>query len=332
MTMNDIITDVPGIRVGHAHDAEGLTGCTVVLCEQGAIGGVDQRGGAPGTRETDPLRPMHLVQRVHAVMLAGGSAFGLDAASGAVRYLEAKEVGFDVGVAKVPIVPAAILFDLNVGRADVRPDGQMGYQACVNASADPAELGSVGAGMGASVGKILGMEGAMKGGIGSASIQVGAAVVAGIVAVNAFGDVVDPDTGEIVAGARAPGAEAGEFADTIQVMRDMAGRRELRFGSGESTVIGVVATDAGLDKESANKVAQMAHNGIARAVRPAHTMVDGDTLFALTTGDKKLDVNVVGACAADVVARSILKAVRMAVSAGGLPAVADIQAGGQEGR
>ena len=201
---NSSICDVPGIRVGHAQDDEALTGCTVILCETGAVGGVDQRGGAPGTRETDALHPMHLVEHVHAVVLSGGSAFGLDSASGAVRFLEERGVGFNVRVARVPIVPAAILFDLGIGRADVRPDAAMGYKACLNASDQPPAAGCVGAGTGCTVGKILGVSQAMKSGIGSTSIKIGRSLVVGaIAAVNVFGDVVDPHTGQIIAGARA---------------------------------------------------------------------------------------------------------------------------------
>lgn len=330
------ITDVPGIRVGHAQDEQALTGCTVVLCEGGAVGGVDQRGGAPGTRETDALHPVHLVEHVHAVMLAGGSAFGLDAASGVVRYLEERGVGFNVRVARVPIVPAAILFDLGIGRADVRPDAAMGYQACLNASAAPPAEGSVGAGIGCTVGKILGMSHAMKGGIGSASMHIGRSVMVGaIAAVNVFGDVVDPNTGEIVAGARFPQSgplqallpqrELQLFADTLLVMRSLVGRTVLAFAGRESTVIGVVATNARLSKEEATKVAQMAQDGVARAIRPAHTMLDGDTIFALSTGRRKADVNIVGAYAAEVFAQAIVRAVRMASSAGGVPSIADLQ-------
>jgi L-aminopeptidase/D-esterase-like protein len=313
------ITDVPGILVGHAHDAEALTGCTVVLCPEGAVGGVDQRGGAPGTRETDPLHPMHLVQEVHAVVLAGGSAFGLDAASGVVKWLEERGVGFDVRVAKVPIVPAAILFDLGIGRADVRPDAAMGYRACENASGERPAEGNAGAGMGCTVGKILGPGQGMKSGLGTASVDLGEGVVVGaIVAVNAFGDVVE--NGTIVAGARAP--EGPGFADTLQVMKTLAGQPSLRFARRDgATVIGVVATSATLTKEEANKVAQMAHDGLARVIRPAHTMLDGDTIFALATGDKALDVNVVGAYAAEVVAQAILRGVRAAEAIHGWPSV-----------
>ena len=330
MALHNTITDVPGIRVGHAHDIEAITGCTVVLCMDGAVGGVDQRGGAPGTRETDLLRPMHLVNKVHGILLTGGSAFGLDAAAGVMRFLEEQDVGFDVRVAKVPIVPAAVLFDLEIGRVDVRPDKAMGYLACQNASKDPPQEGNAGAGMGAKVGKILGMTGAMKSGIGSASHDLGGgAFVGAIIAVNPFGDVIDPMSGEILAGARPAklgpmrfGGD-GRFADTMTVMKGMAGKMALRFASRGNTVIGVVATNAQLTKEEVNKVAQMAHDGIARAIRPAHTMLDGDTLFALSTGGKSVDVNIVGAYAAKVVAEAIVSAVRAAESLGGLPAADD---------
>ena len=331
MAGQNAITDVPGIKVGHAHDGEALTGCTVILCERGAVGGVDQRGGAPGTRETDPLRPMHLVQKVHAILLSGGSAFGLDAATGVVRFLEERRVGFNVRVAKVPIVPAAILFDLGIGRADVRPDAAMGYAACINASTDRPAEGNAGAGMGATVGKILGMGRAMKSGLGTASVRLGRGVVVGaIVAVNPFGDVIDPSSGSILAGARPAQVGPvriggpGRFADTLEVMKSLAGKTILRFGSRGNTVIGVIATNAGLSKEEANKVAQMGHDGIARSVRPAHTMLDGDTLFALSTGRRQADVNIVGAYGAEVVAQAVVRAVLSASAAGGLPAAKDL--------
>lgn len=333
MKLHDAITDVPGIRVGHAHDAEALTGCTVVLCEAGGVGGVDQRGGAPGTRETDALRPMHLVQKVNAVLLAGGSAFGLDAAGGVMRYLEERKVGFNTGSGRVPIVPAAILFDLNLGKGDVRPDAAMGHRACQLATEAPPDQGNAGAGMGASVGKLFGLAGAMKSGVGTASADLGGGVVVGaIVAVNALGDVVDPQTGEILAGLRparigvARLGGRGPFADSQKVMRGMAGRTVLRLASRGNTIIGVVATNGRLTKEQANKVAQMAHDGIARAVRPAHTMLDGDTLFAVSIGGKRIDVNVVGAWAAEVVARAIVRAVEAAHGAGGIPARREILA------
>ena len=331
MKLHNAITDVPGIRVGHAQDEEALTGCTVILCEAGAVGGVDQRGGGPATRETDLLRPMHLVEKVHAVVLAGGSAFGLDAASGVMRYLEERGVGFDVRVARVPIVPAASLFDLDLGRADVRPDAAMGYQACLNAGTEPPAEGNVGAGTGATVGKIFGMKQAMKAGLGTASIDVGGGVVASaIVAVNALGDVVDPATGAILAGARTAQVgplrvgEAGYFADTLAVMKTLVGRTALGFASKSNTVIGVVATNARLSKAQVNKVAQVAHDGLGRAIRPAHTMFDGDTIFALATGEKKADVNIVGAFAAEAFAQAVVRAVRAARAVAGLPALSDL--------
>ena len=334
MQLRNAITDVPGIRVGQADDAQALTGCTVVLCEKGAVGGVDQRGGAPGTRETDLLRPMHLVQKVHAVLLAGGSAFGLDAAAGVMRYLEEHNIGFEAQVARVPIVPAAILFDLGVGDPKVRPDAAMGYRACEQATDEPPAEGNAGAGMGASIGKILGMGGAMKAGLGTASIDLGGGCVVGaIAAVNAFGDVIDPGSGHILAGARptqlGPVKVGGDgpFADTMMVMRGFVGKTALRFASHANTVIGVVATNAGLTKDEANKVAQMAHDGLARTVRPAHTLLDGDTIFALSTGEKNVDVSIVGAFAADALAQAIVRAVLSARAVGGLPAASDIATG-----
>jgi L-aminopeptidase/D-esterase-like protein len=329
MKLRNAITDVAGIRVGHAQDLEALTGCTAILCEDGAVGGVDVRGGAPGTRETDLLRPMHQVERVHGIMLAGGSAFGLSAASGAISYLEDRDVGFDARVARVPIVPSAILFDLDLGDARVRPDAAMGYQACLNASdARPAE-GNVGAGTGATVGKILGMGQAMKSGIGTASLEIGAGVVVGaIIAVNAVGDVLDPATGNILAGARSADlgplriGSPGYFADTLRVMKTLVGRKALGLATRQHTIIGVVATNARLDKAQTNKVAQMAHDGLARTIRPAHTMLDGDTIFALATGKRKADTNIVGAFAAEVTAQAIVRAVQTAQPVAGLPALA----------
>jgi len=311
MKLQNAITDVAGIRVGHAQDMGALTGCTAILCEAGAVGGVDVRGGAPGSRETDLLRPMHQVERVHAVMLAGGSAFGLSAASGAMSYLEDRGIGFDTRVARVPIVPSAILFDLAIGDASIRPDSAMGYRACLNA-----------------VGKILGMGQAMKSGIGTASLEIGGGVVVGaIIAVNAFGDVMDPTTGAILAGARAADlgplriGSPGYFADTLQVMKTVVGRTTLGLATRQHTVIGVVATNARLDKAQANKVAQMAHDGLARTIRPAHTMLDGDIIFALATGKRKADASIVGAFAAEATAQAIVRAVQTARPVAGVPAL-----------
>ena len=274
------ITDVAGIRVGHAEDPVGLTGCTVVLCEDGAVGGVDVRGGAPGTRETDLLRPMHLVQHVHAILLAGGSAFGLDAACGVMRYLEERGIGFDAGVARVPIVPAAVLFDLSLGDARARPDAAMGYRACQSAAAGSVPEGNVGAGCGASVGKWLGSARATKSGLGTASTASRDGLVIGaIVAVNALGNVVAPESGANLGGPRDP--ETGRLLETIELMKAAHVAPMHLFGN---TTIGVIATNAQLTKEQANKVAQMAQNGLARTLRPAHTLYDGDTLFVLSAG------------------------------------------------
>jgi len=329
LTMSVTFTSIPGLRVGHAQNDTALTGCTVILCEGGAVGGVDQRGGAPGTRETDLLHPLHLVDKVHGVLLTGGSAFGLDAATGVMRYLDERGAGFNTGVAKVPIVPAAVLFDLAIGDPKVRPDAAMGYQACLNASNEPPAEGNVGAGTGATVGKILGPGQAMKSGIGTAALDIGGGViVAALIAVNAFGDIVDP-RGQVIAGARTLHTgpirvgQPGYFAETLEVMKGLVGRTILGFASRGNTVIGVVATNADLNKEQTNKVAQMAQDGLARAVRPAHTMLDGDTLFALATGDKKADVNLVGAFAAEVVTQAIVRAVQAAKPAAGLPSASE---------
>jgi L-aminopeptidase/D-esterase-like protein len=261
-------------------------------------------------------------------VLAGGSAFGLDAATGVMRYLEEKGVGFDTRIAKVPIVPSAILFDLGIGKSNIRPDAAMGYQACLNSSSEAPTEGNVGAGTGATVGKIFGPAQCMKSGIGTASLEIGAGVIVGaIAAVNAFGDVIDPSTGQIIAGARSRDmgplhiGAPGYFADTLQVMKSMIGRTALGFGSRGNTVIGVVATNAKLNKEETNKVAQMAHDGLARTIQPAHTMVDGDTIFALATGERSGDVNIVGAFAAEVFAQAILRAVRSAEPVAGIPAI-----------
>jgi L-aminopeptidase/D-esterase-like protein len=325
--MHDAITDVAGLKVGHYTDRQGITGCTVVLCEGGAVGGVDVRGSAPGTRETDLMRPLNLVQQVHAVLLAGGSAYGLDAAGGIMRWLEERDVGFDVGVGVVPIVPAAVLFDLAVGDPKARPDAAAGYQACQSATDGPVDEGCVGAGTGATVGKLLGSKFATKSGLGTASVKIGKGIVVGaIVAVNAFGDVVDPDTGAILAGTRKP--VVGGFVNTAQRMQGDLGQTILSLAN---TTLAVVATDAYLTKEAANKVAQMAHDGLARSIRPVHTMFDGDTVFALATGQlpKKgsgADPSVVGTAAADVLARAVVRAVQQAESLGSLPAARDLKA------
>lgn len=357
-----MLTAVSGIRVGHYTDLENITGCTVVLAPpEGAVGGVDVRGPAPGTRETELLRTGHLVERAHAVLLTGGSAFGLDAAAGVMRFLEEQHIGFDVGtlsrkmplqaevrdsvsvgVVRVPIVPAAVLFDLDIGSARVRPDAQAGYAACLNAHSGAFEEGSVGAGTGATVGKFYGTLYASKGGIGSAACRIGdddhPITVAALVAVNAWGDVVDSTSGMIIAGARNP--HGAGWLDTARALREGS-----RGGSAEtfpllapfhSTTIGVIATDATLNPEEANIVAMMAHNGIARVIRPAHSMLDGDTLFVLATGHvergqgakselsataaRSRELTAIGHAAAEMVAQAIVRGVKAARGLGGVKA------------
>lgn len=311
------ITDVPGIKVGHASDAQAATGCTVILCEQGAVGGVDVRGSAPGTRETDLLRPMNLVERVHAVLLAGGSAFGLAAADGVMRFLEERGIGFDVTVAKVPIVPAAVIFDLTIGSPTVRPTAAMGYAAAQAAAGGRVDEGSIGAGTGATVGKVMGPLSAMKGGVGTWAIGlVGGAIVGALVVVNAYGDVVDDRTGQILAGARDPAS--GRLLNTA---RALVGGGSAP-GSGANTTLAVIATNVGLTKEQANKLAQLGHDGLARVISPAHTMYDGDTVFALSLGHAKADPVVLGAAAVEAVAEAVKRAVRLARSVGGIPGLA----------
>jgi L-aminopeptidase/D-esterase-like protein len=296
------------------------------------VAGVDVRGGAPGTRETDLLDPVNLVQRVHAVLLAGGSAFGLDAASGVVRYLAERKIGFKTAAAAVPIVPAAIIFDLNLGSRDVRPDAAMGYKACLAASTSRFTEGNVGAGAGASVGKIFGTALGMKSGLGTASIKVGSMIVGALVVVNSLGDVVDPGTGDLIAGLRSGRigplrvGGAGYLADTLAVMKTLPGRTALGIAQHTNTAIGVVATNVQMDKAGATKVAQMAQDGLARALKPAHTMLDGDAIFALSTGRVRGNISSVGAFAAEVVVQAVLRAVRLASSAGGLPGLADVPA------
>ncbi len=311
MKRNQTITAVRGIEVGHAQNEQALTGCTVILCRDSAVAGVDVRGSAPGTRETDLLNPLNLVQQVHAIVLAGGSAFGLDSATGVMRYLEEQQIGFNTGDAKVPIVPAAILYDLSLGQASVRPDSAMGYLAASQASSAPPAEGNVGAGTGASIGKIRGLKYAMKAGLGTWSIDINGLVIGALVAVNALGDVIDPKTGKKLAGLRS--------GSTLEWMK----KNKPRAAVQSNTVIGVIATNAKLDKAEATKVAQMAHDGLAQTIRPAHTMYDGDTIFALATGEQTADVSLVGAFAAEVMAEAIVRAVKLAKSAGGLPGLYD---------
>lgn len=304
------ITDVAGIEVGHFTDARRPTGCTVIITRDGAVAGVDVRGAAPGTRETDLLHPSNLVDRVHAILLAGGSAWGLDAASGVMQWLEENHIGLQVGFGLVPIVPAAVLFDLPVGDASIRPDAKAGYAACVAASRGAPEQGNVGAGAGALVGKLFGLQRAMRGGIGTASITAHGITVGAIIACNAGGDVIDPATGQVLAGARTPdGLSLLNSRDAI-----LAGAVPQSLLAGTNTTIGVIATDAILTKPQAHRLAQVAHDGLARSINPVHTLIDGDTLFALGTGraGKSADMLVLSTLAAEVTARAVVQAIRAA--------------------
>ncbi len=318
------ITSVPGISAGHYTDLENATGCTVVLCEDGAVGGVDVRGSAPGTRETDLLSPTAMVDRVHAVILSGGSAFGLSAATGVVEYLEEKGVGIEFGNATIPIVPAAILFDLGLVTHRVRPDARAGRLACEAAHSGEIAEGSVGAGTGATVAKLLGRDRCIKGGIGTASVHLGDGVTIGaIVAVNAVGGVVDPETAHIMAG---PLHDDGvTMLDSMALITD-PGYEDSRTPPGENTTIGVVATNATLTKSQANKFAQVAHDGLAMTVRPAHLMSDGDTMFALSTRRHEVPVSMNRLCAASAVSvsRAIIRAVQNATGLGGVKAVSEL--------
>ena len=322
------ITRVAGIEVGHFTDTRRPTGCTVVMAREGAVAGVDVRGAAPGTRETDLLHPSNLVDKVHAIMLAGGSAWGLEAATGAVRWLEERGVGLDVAVGRLPIVPAAVLFDLLVGDMRIRPDAAAGYAACAAASsADPAE-GNVGAGAGAVVGKVFGIQHAMKGGVGTASVTVDGVTVGALIACNALGDVIDPETAQVMAGARTDDGRA--LRDTRRAL--LRGQPPQPLLAGTNTTIGVVATDAILTKVQAHRLAIAAHDGLARSINPVHTMSDGDTLFSLGTGraGKSLGMMVLATMAAEATARATVRAVQAARSvttAEGLylPAMADLR-------
>lgn len=312
------ITDVPGLKAGHHTLTERPTGCTVVLCEAGAVAGVDVRGSAPGTRETDLLNPMNAVQTVNAIILSGGSAYGLDTASGVMRYLEEHNVGYKIGtLGVVPIVPAAILMDLGVGGFKPRPDADAGYKACQAASSSPLAEGNVGAGAGATIGKMFGPKFSMKSGIGSSSATIGRTgiVVGAVVAVNAVGDVIDPHSGRVVAGARSEDGKG--YRDSMSAL--MAGYH-VALPAGANTTLGIVATNAAFTKTQMNKIAQMSHDGYARAINPVHTMADGDTIFALSTGVSKIeaDVTALGAIAATVMARAIVRAVLAASSLPGL--------------
>jgi len=311
------LTDVPGILVGHATDAVALTGCTVVLCGAEAVGGVDIRGSATGSCELDTLHPGHVAPNVHAIVLSGGSAFGLETTCGVRNLLEKRGIGYNAGVTHVPIVPGAILFDLGIGSAHVRPTREMGEKAALAATAGPVTEGNAGVGTEATVGKILGMKTAMKSGLGTASILLGnGTVVAAMVAVNALGDVIDPQTGRIIAGARVS-ANSREFANSAAVMRHGSNP-----AAGGHTVIGIVATNARLDRVQTNKLAALGSLGVARTISPVNTMSDGDITFAISLGKERASVDEVGVAAAEAMAQAVLRAVRAARSAGGLPGLA----------
>lgn len=315
------ITDIKGIKVGHAQDEKAATGCTVIICEKGAFAGVDVRGGGPASRETELLKPVNLVEQIHAVMLSGGSAYGLDAGSGAMAFLEEKGIGFDVQVAVVPIVCGASLFDLVVGDPKVRPDKAMGYEACINASEEFVAEGNVGAGTGATVGKFLGVERLMKSGLGTYGLQVGKLQVAAIVAVNALGDVIDVDTGKRLAGLLSE--DKTQIISTEETMYAQYEDQTNLFSG--NTTIGVVVTNAKITKTQATKIASIAHNGFARAIRPVHTMFDGDTIFVMATGEVSVMPDAVGALAAEVMSRAINRAATEAKPAYGLKASSDFK-------
>ncbi len=320
-----MITKVPGFQVGHVSDFKNVTGCTVILCPPGTVGSVDVRGSAAGTRQMDTLVKYHLVTEVHAVLITGGSAFGLDAAGGVMEYLEEQGRGFDVTVTKVPIVPTAVLFDLSVGNHKVRPDKAMGYAACQAAKGEPQGDGSIGAGTGATIGKILGVNQATKGGLGTAFVAGPDGLLVGaLVVVNSLGDVVSPETGEILAGARKT-PDSREFADSTRLVRQGVVRQQ--FGESSNTTIGVVATNARLNREEAKKIAQLGHDALARCVRPVHTLFDGDTVFTLATPQVNSDLQIIGLLADAVLQQAIIRAVKSAHNLGVLPASRDLLRG-----
>ena len=317
--MHNALTDVAGIRVGNWSNVEAGTGCTVILCPAGAVAGVDIRGGAPGTRETALLDPTCTVDQVHAILLAGGSAFGLAAADGVMQWLEEQGAGYDVGIARVPIVPTAVLFDLPVGQPGVRPDRSAGYAACLAAHDGAVQQGCVGAGVGASIGKVAGLKHACKGGLGCASLRTPSGlIVAALAVVNAYGNVSDPATGQVLAGARRLNAQ-GQFSGFLDPVEVIASGARPAFAATNTTLV-VVATNGGLTKSQATKVAQMAHAGLARTIRPVHSGLDGDVVFALSCGEAPTTCDAVGALAADVSALAIVNAVLAAESCYGLPA------------
>ncbi|EFI41671.1 P1 family peptidase [Peptoniphilus sp. oral taxon 386] len=315
------LTDVGNLKVGHAQNFDGLTGVTVIIPEKGAVCGVDVRGSAPGTRETDLLRPENLVEKVNCVMLSGGSAYGLNAASGIMKYLEEKELGMDVTVCRVPIVVGAVIFDLAVGDPHCRPDLEMGYEACKNSKTEDTSMGCIGAGTGATVGKILGNDFSMKSGIGQASIQIGNLKIAALTVLNAFGDICDAEKGIQIAGVYS--REEKKFLDTMKIYEEKTANYNA-FNRATNTTISIVATNAKLTKANCNKISQMAHDGYARSIEPVHTMFDGDTIFTIATGEVETDISFVGMTAAKVISRAISNAVYSSKTTKGLISYEDI--------
>lgn len=313
------ITDVEGLKVGHEQSEEGMTGCTVIICEEGATGGVDVRGSAPGTRETDLFKSEKMVDKVHGVVLSGGSAFGLEAASGVMKYLEEENIGLDVGITKVPIVASAVIFDLNIGNHKIRPDLNMGFLAGKNSKVEENRQGNIGCGMGATIGKILGPQNAMKSGLGSATVRVGDLVVSAIVAVNSFGDIYNFMDNKQMAGVY--DYENDELSNTIDIMKNYG--KALSFKP-TNTTIGIIGTNAILTKAEANKIAEMAHNGFARSINPIHTMMDGDTIFTMGTNKIKSDINLIGTLAAEVMSKAIVNGIYFAEKSHGLKGYKDI--------
>lgn len=314
------INDIKGFRIGQTENAEAATGCTVILAEGEMAAGVDVRGGGPASRECELLRPFSTTPTIHALVLGGGSTFGLGATDGVLQYLEERGIGYDMGVTHIPLICQSDIFDLTVGDPMVRPDRAMGYQACVNAEKRNYRDGNYGAGCGATVGKYLGMDYSMKSGIGSAAVQIGDVQLGAIVAVNAIGDIYDPETGKMIAGLLAEDKKS--FRSTEQVMYEMAENKNKGFVA--NTTIGAILTNAVFDKARLSKIASMTHNGYARCIRPVHTSLDGDTIYALSNGTVQADMDMVGTLAAQVMSMAIVTAVKSAVGAYGYPAYGDI--------
>ena len=314
------IKQIKDFRIGNAEYNEGVTGCTVIICEEGATAGVEVKGGAPGTRETDLLNPVNMVDKIHGILLTGGSAVGLDAASGVMEYLEEREIGFDVGVTKVPIVCAAALFDLAIGNYKIRPDKKLGYEACVDSEKRNIKEGNYGAGLGATIGKILGPQNSMKGGLGTYAVKIGELMIGAVVAVNALGDVYDSEENKIIAGVL--DSEKKNLLNTESIMVSKYDDKTNLFNG--NTTIGAIITNGKLTKSEANKVASMAHNGFARSIRPVHTMFDGDTIFTMASGKIIVDVNTIGMISANIMEKAVVNAIKNAESICGINSFANL--------